>query len=164
MHRLAIQLKLALENSGYSRTETCELCDIAPATLSKYLNGKMMPRKDAFARLLKVIPEEFIGTVCTAYLMDLLPAKAEPYVTITGKPEPHTVQENPAEYHTPKLPHELEQAFSELRTFTVKSPVAADFILAMRNSDAMSPGFRNPLSAQNSSRATMSSGLWFESR
>ena len=130
MHRLALQLKLALEDSGYTRSEVCEQCDIAPATLSKYLNGKMQPRKDALARLMKVIPEESIGAVCSAYLMDMLPANGEPYVSITGSSQPQTVSENPTEYNSPKLPKELEDAFAKLRALTGKSPVAADFILS----------------------------------
>lgn len=130
MHRLAIQLKLAIEASGYSRMEICERCDIAPAALSKYLNGKMHPRRNVLTRLSGVIPEDHIGALYIAYLLDSLPDGSEKYVTISENSPSATLKENQASYqaHQP-LPKELEEAFAYLRMLTSKSPVTAEFIL-----------------------------------
>ena len=129
MRRLSLQLQLAIENSEYTRSEICEICEIAPATLSKYINGKMQPRRDALTRLSKVIPKEHIASVYSAYLLDALPDDCEQYITITEKPISSKVREKQTTYNAPKLPKELESALSELRTLASKSPVAAEFMM-----------------------------------
>lgn len=132
MHRLAIQLKSALEASGYTRSEICERCEIEPAALSKYLNGKIHPRKNVFTRLVRVIPDKFLGPVYAAYLLDNLPEGGEAYLSISDTPhDPSTLKEQSASYTTtPPLPKNLEEAFSYLRSMAAKSPVIADSILS----------------------------------
>ncbi len=56
-------LKLLLENSGYTREEFCELIDISPASLANYVNGKTLPPVDKLifiARMFKVELQDLI--------------------------------------------------------------------------------------------------------
>ncbi len=133
MHRLAIQLKLALEASGYTRSEICDRCEIETAALSKYLNGKMHPRKNVFTRLIRIVPDEYLGAVYTAYLLDNLPEGGEAYLTISENSlgSPSTTKEPRLDYNAgPPLPQKLEEAFGYLRSMASKSPVIADSILS----------------------------------
>lgn len=132
MHRLAIQLKSAAEASGYTRAEICERCEIEPAALSKYINGKIHPRKNVFVRLVRIVPDNLLGAVFTAYLLDNLPEGGERYVTITETPQgAQSVNEKSAPYDTNvPLPKKLEDAFCHLRSMAAKSPVIADSILS----------------------------------
>lgn len=129
MHRLAIQLKSAIEASGYTRAEICERCEIETAALSKYINGKMQPRKNVFTRLIRVIPEEYLSAVYTAYLLDNLPEGGEDYLTISEIPSTVEEQTNGYTAHPP-LPKDLEDAFSYLRSMAAKSTVIADSVLS----------------------------------
>lgn len=134
MHRLATELKSAVEKSGYTRAEICEKCAIEPAALSKYLNGKMHPRKSVLARLVKIVPKSSIGKLYAAYLLDSLPDGSEQYVSIldhTSEENGQSLKEEQAIYHAGKnLPQELEEAFEFLRKMAGKSTAVADSILS----------------------------------
>jgi transcriptional regulator with XRE-family HTH domain len=137
MHRLAHELKHALESTGFSRLEICKRCHLEPAALSKYLNGKMHPRKKVLVKLKKVIPPQFLGKIYAAHLLDTLPEDCERYITIVNKMAPTQapkLMEDQEVYHAGEnLTQELEEAFSFLREMAAKSPEVAKSILSTYN-------------------------------
>lgn len=132
MNRLAIQLKTAVEASGLSRTEICERCGIEPAALSKYLNGKIHPRKRVLSRLAQIIPKDLIGQVYAAFILDSLPEGGDQYVSVIERSKGNSKQQKKTGdlADMPPLPIDLEEAFAYLRSMAGKSPVVADSILS----------------------------------
>lgn len=130
MNRLAIQLKSAVESSGLTRAQICEQCGLEPAALSKYLAGKMHPRKNVLSRLIKIIPQDLIGQVYAAYIMDSLPEEANAYVSVRSTEKSKLPKKDSRKYNAPPLPKDLEEAFDYLRSMAGKSPVVADSILS----------------------------------
>lgn len=132
MNRLAIQLQSAVESSGLTRAQICEQCDLEPAALSKYLTGKMHPRKNVLARLMQIIPQDLIGQVYAAYIMDRLPEDAADHVTVQKRSAERSKRPTKSSHadNAPPLPKDLEEAFGYLRTMAGKSPVVADSILS----------------------------------
>ncbi len=92
----------------------------------------MHPRKNVLSRLMKIVPQDLIGQVYAAYIMDGLPEGANEYVSVQKRSSERSKRppKNSRGDNAPPLPKDLEEAFGYLRSMAGKSPVVADSILS----------------------------------
>ncbi len=130
MSRLASALKVAIEHTGNTRTQICERCGIEPAALSKYLNGKILPRKNVLSQIADALPAKHRAQIFLAYVRDHLPEEAEDYIYISDTAHPDLPDQATTKTKS-QLPAEVEEAFTELRDLASKSPTVANSILTL---------------------------------
>ncbi len=81
---------------------------------------------------MQIIPQDLIGQVYAAYIMDRLPEDAADHVTVQKRSAERSKRPTKSSHadNAPPLPKDLEEAFGYLRTMAGKSPVVADSILS----------------------------------
>lgn len=131
MSRFASALKIAIEYTGNTRAQICERCEIEPAALSKYLNGKILPRKNILQQIANALPAKHRAEIYLAYVRDHLPEEAEDYVYISATAPTDIEGAAKPKQNQPKLPAEVEDAFAELRDLASKSPTVSHSILTL---------------------------------
>jgi len=131
MSRFASALKIAIEYTGNTRSQICERCEIEPAALSKYLNGKILPRKNVLEQIANALPAKHRAEIYLAYVRDHLPEEAEDYIYISTTAPVDGDPSNKPTKKQPKLPSEVEDAFAELRDLASKSPTVSHSILTL---------------------------------
>jgi len=129
MNQLTIALKLAIESTGNTRAQICERCGIEAAALSKYLNGKILPRKEILLQIVNGLPAKYRSQIYLAYIRDHLPQEAENYINLSEYDSDHPKPTS----NTNLLPPEIEEAFTELRDLASKSPTVASSIQTLAN-------------------------------
>jgi len=72
MNAFTIKLNSVIKEAGLSRKEISELTGLGFPAISKYLNGKMMPKALFLAKIMNELPHEKASELLIAYLRELL--------------------------------------------------------------------------------------------
>jgi transcriptional regulator with XRE-family HTH domain len=122
MVRFGERLKEVLRRQRWKQVELAHQSGVSAGNVSRWCRGETLPDRTAFAKVIRVVPEEDAPLLVAAWIADTLPEEARPMVKVEPKKLSSRLAEGPDDNWPSELSGDARRKFMDFARIATDYP------------------------------------------